>query len=340
MTMLSPIAAICLWLARAVIADVLADESAPSLALPVDCTLGDTCHVQFHVDLAPGPEIVDHACRRLTYDGHKGTDIRLPDYPAMRGGVAVLAAADGEVRAICEGEPDISVDGRGTENLQGKDAGNAVVIAHDNGWETQYSHLMLGSVAVKPGDKVKTGQILGTIGLSGRSNFPHLDFGVRLNGAVVDPFLGADTNVSCGHPGTPLWNEAALTALPYRPGGVLLAGFAAVEPNKAEVREGAARTLAFDADAPLLVFYADVFGILAGDTEELRIIAPDGSVFAEHRKALERDYQQRFEYYGRKRPAEGWRLGTYRGEYRLTRTVAGVTQVIASARRDAVISGR
>ncbi|MSO74315.1 MAG: M23 family peptidase [Alphaproteobacteria bacterium] len=212
---------------------------APSLAFPVDCKLSDTCFIQFHVDLAPGPEIRDYKCARLTYDGHKGTDIRLPDYPSMRAGVAVLAAADGGVRAIREGEPDISLDVRGMDDLGGKDAGNAVVIVHSEGWETQYSHMMRGSVVVKAGDQVKQGQVLGKIGLSGRSNFPHLDFSARRKGEIIDPFLDGEPNMNCERPGSSLWTEAARAIMPYQPGGVLLAGFASVEPDKTAVRDGA-----------------------------------------------------------------------------------------------------
>ncbi len=332
-------AATIAWLAMPAHAEIEA-AGAPSLALPVDCTLGQTCFIQFYVDLAPGPEIRDHTCGRLTYDGHKGTDFRLPDYPAMRAGVDVLAAADGVVRAIRDGELEGEADGRSVEHLEGKDAGNAVVLVHANGWETQYSHLMRGSVVVRPGERVKTGQVLGKIGLSGRSNFPHLDFAVRQDGKVIDPFLGAKPDANCEKPSVSLWNEAARGVMPYRPSGVLLAGFAAVEPNKIEVRKGAERALAFDAEAPLIVFYADAFGILEGDTEELVIFAPDGSLFARHQSVFSRDVQQRFQYVGRKRPSEGWRLGTYRGEYRLTRSIDGATRIVASTAREAVISER
>jgi hypothetical protein len=63
------------------------------LGLPLDCEPGRTCFVQNYVDHDPGPEAVDHACRRRTYDGHDGTDLRVPDLPAMEAGVDVLAPA-------------------------------------------------------------------------------------------------------------------------------------------------------------------------------------------------------------------------------------------------------
>ncbi|MGD9538312.1 MAG: M23 family metallopeptidase [Alphaproteobacteria bacterium] len=322
-------------------ADAADATSAPKFQLPVNCTISLTCEVQFHVDLAPGPEILDHACGRLTYDDHKGTDFRVPDLPAMQAGVSVLAAADGEVRAIRDGEPDLSVDERGRENLSGKDAGNAVVIAHGDGWETQYSHLMNGSVVVKAGDRVVAGQAIGKIGLSGRSNFPHLDFQVRRNGAVYDPFLGAAIGTAaCGVPATPLWDTATLAMLAYRPGGVLIAGFATRPPDKVAVRGGADRDTAFGDDAEAFVFYADVFGIRQGDVEIFEIYAPDGSVLARIANELNEDAHQRFQFVGKKRPPDGWQRGTYRGEYRLLRKIDGEESVVASATREATISAR
>ena len=68
-------------------------------------------------------------------------------------------------------------------------AGNAVVITHADGFDTIYAHLRKGSVAVKKGDSVKRGQRIGSVGLSGLTEFPHLHFEVRFNRSVTDPFI-------------------------------------------------------------------------------------------------------------------------------------------------------
>jgi hypothetical protein len=313
-------------------------SGAPRLSLPLACTIGETCFIQFHVDLDEGPDILDYACGRLTYDGHHGTDIRVPDLPTMRAGVGVLAAAEGMIRAIRDGEPDISVELRGREGLEGKDAGNAVVVDHGGGWVTQYSHLMNGSIVVKPGDHVQRGQLLGKIGLSGRSNFPHLDFQVHYDGQVVDPFVGQVAPTGCHAQRTPLWDEPILGALAYRPSGVLIAGFADERPDKVVVREGGERALSFTTDAPMLVFYVDTFGVRAGDIEEFSIVAPDGHALIHHRNELDKDGHQRFYFIGRKRPVAGWRPGIYRGEYRLTRDGAGKREIVAEVVREAIVT--
>lgn len=318
--------------------DTASIAGAPRLSLPLACTIDATCFIQFHVDLDEGPGILDYACGRLTYDGHHGTDIRVPDLPAMRAGVAVLAAAEGVIKAIRDGEPDISVDLRGRESLEGRDAGNAVVVDHGGGWVTQYSHLMNSSVAVKPGDLVKRGQRLGKIGLSGRSNFPHLDFQVHHDGQIIDPFVGHAAPTTCRAPRAPLWDETTLSVLAYRPSGVLIAGFADEKPDKQVVREGGERALSFTTDAPALVFYVDSFGVRAGDVEEFLVSTPDGRALISHRNVLDKDGHQRFNFVGKKRPAVGWRPGVYRGEYRLTRGESGKREVVAEVVREATVT--
>lgn len=71
-------------------------------------------------------------------------------------------------------------------------AGNAVVIAHPDGTETKYFHLLDNSIKVKTGQQIKPGQIIGTVGSTGRSTGPHLHFEVWRNGKAVDPTADAD----------------------------------------------------------------------------------------------------------------------------------------------------
>lgn len=63
--------------------------------------------------------------------------------------------------------------------------GNQVVIRHDDGTETMYSHL--SGYTVNVGDNVAQGQEIGQIGSTGQSTGPHLDFRVKVNGEYVNP---------------------------------------------------------------------------------------------------------------------------------------------------------
>ncbi|HEV2731426.1 MAG TPA: M23 family metallopeptidase [Terriglobales bacterium] len=63
--------------------------------------------------------------------------------------------------------------------------GRAVIVDHGRGITTRYGHL--GNFAVAPGQHVQRGDVLGYVGLSGRSTGPHLHYEVRINDTPVNP---------------------------------------------------------------------------------------------------------------------------------------------------------
>ena len=63
--------------------------------------------------------------------------------------------------------------------------GNLVVIDHGGGLSTAYAHQ--SRIAVKVGDPVTQGGLIGYIGSTGHSTGPHLHFEVRVNGVARDP---------------------------------------------------------------------------------------------------------------------------------------------------------
>jgi len=95
---------------------------------------------------------------------HNGEDIGAPL------GADVAATNDGIVR--------ITVD----HIFSGK----GVFIDHGLGFYTMYFHL--SEVSVKDGDLITAGQIIGKVGATGRATGPHLHWGVKLNGARVNPY--------------------------------------------------------------------------------------------------------------------------------------------------------
>jgi murein DD-endopeptidase MepM/ murein hydrolase activator NlpD len=64
-------------------------------------------------------------------------------------------------------------------------AGNAIVLDHGQGIYTMFFHL--SKVLVAPGNKVNKGDVIGLVGATGRASGAHLHWGVRVQGARVDP---------------------------------------------------------------------------------------------------------------------------------------------------------
>lgn len=221
--------------------------------------------------------------------------------------------------------------------MAGREAGNGVVIDHGGGWETQYGHMRKGSVRVEPGQAVTAGEPIGLVGLSGLTEFPHLEFLVRRDGQPIDPFSGLPAGSGCGAAGAGLWNAEAAATLAYRAGGLLGAGFATVEPEPGAARAGAHRADHVEHDAPALVFWVDVFGTRTGDRETIRLVGPDGTVLVEQDAIHERDRAQWFRFAGTRAPEGGWPPGAYVGSYRLTRDVGGVALTVAEAERTTVV---
>jgi murein DD-endopeptidase MepM/ murein hydrolase activator NlpD len=121
----------------------------------------------FFIRPIAGEITTDFGARRfingVQKNNHTGIDIKAP------AGTPIAASSDG--RVLYTGRFSLS--------------GNSVFIDHGTGICTMYFHL--ASFAVQSGQKVKKGDIIGTVGSTGRSTGPHLHWGVRVNNKRVDP---------------------------------------------------------------------------------------------------------------------------------------------------------
>ena len=102
------------------------------------------------------------------------------DYYAF--GKEVLAPADGIVTDVINGVRDNKPGSMNSYSV----LGNAVFIEHREHEVSVLAHLKLGSVAVKVGDKVKTGQVIGLCGNSGNSSEPHLHHHLQNTPVIQD----------------------------------------------------------------------------------------------------------------------------------------------------------
>ena len=65
--------------------------------------------------------------------------------------------------------------------------GGTIIIEHGHGLISIYSHL--DKIFVKKGRLIKKGQLIATVGSTGRSTGPHLDFRLYCRNVPVDPDL-------------------------------------------------------------------------------------------------------------------------------------------------------
>ena len=99
----------------------------------------------------------------------------------MHNGIDFAAPLNSPVQAVLPGKVasiEKSPDG----------FGNRVIVEHPNGTTSYYAHL--NDVNVKQGDSLAQGQAIGTVGSTGKSTGPHVEFGILdKNGKPVDPSL-------------------------------------------------------------------------------------------------------------------------------------------------------
>ncbi len=302
---------------------LLADQAIPNLHdpisfdLPAQCRLGETCWIVNYVDVDPSLAAKDLRCEARTYDGHDGVDVAIRDRGVMEQGMPVLAAAPGIVRRMRDGVADVSVTtATSREAIAGRECGNGIVIDHGEGWETQYCHLKERSLRVTVGEQVERGSAVGLIGLSGKTEFPHVHFTVRYRGQVIDPFTGQSRSAGCGARGHSLWRDSGVT---YEDVALYHAGFAVQEPQIDAIRGGTAMAEQLSAESAAIILWVDIFGVQAKDRLRFRIIAPDGRTILDREQRIDRTQARRFAFSGIRRQSRKWSSGIYRGELSLQR---------------------
>lgn len=63
--------------------------------------------------------------------------------------------------------------------------GNYIIVEHDENYSTFYGHLQ--TIDTKIGNRISSGELIGTVGSTGRSTSPHLHYEIRFQGKPVDP---------------------------------------------------------------------------------------------------------------------------------------------------------
>lgn len=294
----------------------------PEFSLPIDCKIGETCWLVNFVDHDPGPGRQDFRCGNLSYNTHKGTDIAIMNDAAMQAGVSVLAAAPGRV---IQKRDDVPYSTQrileSSYALKGKECGNKLIIDHGDGYTTQYCHLKAGSLNFTIGDTVRRGDILGLVGRSGRTSFPHIHMQVQKGTSYIDPFTGR-SNVSPCSPNEQtggLWSNAAQSALKYPGPQPYHLGFATSIPEIADIRSGKLNETVFKPSSPALVFWVEVFSMRAGDRMVLSLIGPSKEIIKDQAFAADQSHIQVVSYIRAKPRGPIWDIGVYKAHVSITR---------------------
>ncbi|WP_442921670.1 M23 family metallopeptidase [Microcoleus sp. Aus8_D2] len=302
---------------RLVSSAVAQQPNSPKFGQPIACTLGKDCFVMHYFDRDPSPGAVEFGCGRQTYDGHNGIDFAIPDAKAMAKGVPVIASAAGKVLRVRDGVVDRRLQNQTDKaNVAGTECGNGMVIDHGAGWEAQYCHLRQNSVVVKPGMQVEKGTVLGMVGNSGLASFPHVHVTFRYQGKPVDPFVGPDAKLGCNTARNPIWDKP----IDYISTGLIRAGFANKPPDENTVWAGQFSETQLPVNSQVLLFWVQSYGVLKGDREQYKILAPNGETIANDTQEIPASNRTWLRYVGKKNSTNSpLTPGVWRAEYRLTR---------------------
>ena len=315
--------------------ETFARQNAELFEVPIDCKFGINCDLVLFVDHDKSTKWRDFQCGNLSYNNHQGTDIRLRSIQLMQRGVDVLAAANGRVTKIRRGLPDISFKAIGHDIIVRRGLGNVVVIDHGNGWRTIYAHLKNASIRVAAGQKVKAGNVLGQVGMSGLSEFPHLHFAVQRRGKVIDPFSPKTSDKKkCAIKQKTLWSANARAQLRYKKAFVLQSGFSdSAKFNRVALTYGLDIKDRMERKSPNFVFAIEFGGGKPGDEYEMSLVSPSAKIIALSKKKISRITNIKFDFVGRKGYGRIWPKGIYKGRFELFRIKNGIRRKILETER-------
>ena len=298
----------------------LAQES-PGFDLPVRCGAEQPCFLQNLMDMDTGPAQRDPLCAAATYNGHKGTDIRLRNFREMQSLGRVYAMADGIVTAVRTNMADrLVVTKQDRARIKGRECGNGLAIDFGtiNGanYSSQICHLARGSIDLRVGDPVKRGQPIGRIGLSGFTEFPHIHFSIRQNGRLIDPITGrfADQPCTANDFSKTLFSPEALKPLletGFQP--LLEDGFANGPVNGKQIQ--ASQTRLPTGQSPF-VYFTKFINLKKGDFLRLSIEGPNGLLSNIQTDPLDRNKASYTAFVGKRNPPP---TGAYSGKVSLIR---------------------
>lgn len=314
-------------------------QSDKGFILPIDCAIGTDCWIMNYMDYTPDDgQNTDAACQKRTYDGHKGTDFAILDGTTMEQGVNVLAAQDGKVSKIRDGDMDIWADEAQLQAIKDarKECGNAVMITHENDVQTIYCHLKKDSITAKANQRVKAGDKIAQVGLSGHTQFPHVTFMVMKNNKVIDPFTGQSNNKSCGKIKSSLWNKNL--KLQYQPFDIQSLEFSNTIPTLDDLDKNTNLSDAIKISDNKIILWGTILGVQKNDIITLEITDPNGKEFLKQETIQDKDRIRQLYYIGKTVEKYDVIEGAYTAKITYTRKQEGRDDIVKSKFKAALIT--
>lgn len=146
-----------------------------------------------HAEKAQTPVSLPHSIVYPLMGARISSSFGTRNHPVLKvtrhhGGVDLAAPVGAPIRSIKNGTV-VFADPHGGY-------GNLVVIQHKDGFTSHYGHC--DTIKVRPGQKVRGGDIIATVGATGRVTGPHLHLEIRHEGIPIDPETLIENLASAG----------------------------------------------------------------------------------------------------------------------------------------------
>jgi len=174
------------------------------------------------------------------------------------------------------------------------------------------------SIIVKKGDRVDAGKAIGFVGLSGKTEFPHLHFQVSKGKQIVDPFIGIKRSEKCRAGEETLWDETTKAMLGYQNLLIYNGGFNDQRPLADGIHRGLyKKSTLFKSSLKLFLWFA-IRNTKPDDVVVLRMLGPDGKEIGMVKNTIKKAQARGIQILDV--TSQGaWPVGSYRGEITLTR---------------------
>ena len=257
---------------------------------PIDCDENRGCEIIQFVDVSINGSGRDFACGQRSFGGNRGTSYKIPHLSRVWiDPVDVVSVADGVVLDRRDGIPDVPLFSQVDGVDENKKWGNYVVINHGGGWETIYAHLRKETVNIDPGGFVKRGQVIGKVGMSGATAYPHLYFVVLRNKRPFDPYSGKLVGEGCQDDFNPvhsMLDRDALIAFSYKQTELISVGFSDDRVDVVSALNGYLDRPYLLATGIKLGLWGLVAGVREGDMWKVEVFAPGGDLIIDSKSQV------------------------------------------------------